>query len=213
MTLRIRNGRLKCSLMACPPSLHIHYFLVTFIVKNGCSSPFHPPACYCWVLCKFSAIQLSHQFVANCKLVALCMWLMHFASELSYPFIWCSKTSKQLEVLMKVLTLKMFIFIQLAFTFVSVGIPTDILCRYHTYSRPHGIKNKRQWVNWIWIRYIDRVLVVLSSGPLPRGQSALVVRLVFRRSWLQILVESPGSFLVASLSHRTLSSVKISWGM
>ena len=55
------------------------------------------------------------------------MWLMHFASELSYPFIWYSKTFKQLEVLMKVLTLKMFIFIQLAFTFVSVGIPTDTL--------------------------------------------------------------------------------------
>ena len=167
---------------------------------------------------------------------------MHFASELSYPLIWYSKTSKQLEVLMKVLTLKMFIFIQLAFTFVSVGIPTDalahcsvsicsvcewpwdywpggwddecdILCRYHTYTRPQGIKHERQWVNWIWIRYIDHILVVLSSGPLPRGQSALVVRLVFRRSWLEILVDSPDSFLVAFLSHRTLSSVEISWGM
>ena len=29
MTLRIRNGRLKCCLMACPPSLHIHYLLLS----------------------------------------------------------------------------------------------------------------------------------------------------------------------------------------
>jgi len=33
---------------------------------------------------------------------------MHFASELSYPFIWCSKTSKQCEVLENVLTLSSF---------------------------------------------------------------------------------------------------------
>ena len=152
MTLRIRNGRLKCCLMACPPSLHIHYFLVTFIVKNGCS-PFHPPACYCWVPFKFSAIPLPHQCVANCKLVALYMWLMHFASELSYPFIWYSKTSKQLEVLMKVLTLKMFIFIQLAFTFVSVGIPTDTLahCSASIYSVcewPRLLTGGLRW--WMW---------------------------------------------------------------
>ena len=89
----------------------------------------------------------------------------------------------------------------------------DILCRYHTYTRSQGIKHKRQWVKRSWMRCIDHVLVVLSSGPLPRGQSALVVRLVLRRSWLEILVESPDSFLVASLSHRTLSSVEISWGM
>ena len=48
---------------------------------------------------------------------------MHFASELSYPFIWYSKTSKQLEVLMKVLTLKMFIFIQLLLRLCLLGSP------------------------------------------------------------------------------------------